>query len=129
MHEKCNFFFPVITPVSWPHNTLVLPCVWMLLLHDHRTLEHLGSGEFGVVTQGLLNTVYGDVEVAVKSLNTDANAKEKLQFLQEAAIMCQFNHQNVIKLHGIVTDTPAMIVLEYMSRGDLKNLLETLQPS
>jgi len=98
-------------------------------LYGHRILEHLGSGEFGVVTHGLLNTSYGDVEVAVKALNTEASDKEKLQFLQEAAIMCQFNHHNVIKLHGVVTDAPAMIVLEYMSRGDLKNLLETLQPS
>jgi len=101
----------------------------MFFLNDHRTLEHLGSGEFGVVTHGLLNTIYGNVEVAIKSLNTEASAMEKLQFLQEAAIMCQFSHQNVIKLHGVVTDAPAMIVLEYMSRGDLKNLLETLRPS
>ena len=42
--------------------------------------------------------------------------------------MCQFDHQNVIKLHGVVTETPAMIVLEYMSRGDLRNILFQLQP-
>ena len=61
-------------------------------------------------------------------LNTDASDKDKLRFLQEAAIMCQFDHQNVIKLHGVVTETPIMIVLEYMSRGDLKNMLMQLQP-
>ena len=61
-------------------------------------------------------------------LNTDASDKDRLRFLQEAAIMCQFDHQNVIKLHGVVTETPAMIVLEYMSRGDLRNILFQLQP-
>ena len=61
-------------------------------------------------------------------LNTDASDKDKLRFLQEAAIMCQFDHQNVIKLHGVVTEVPIMIVLEYMSRGDLKNVLMQLQP-
>ena len=61
-------------------------------------------------------------------LNTDASDKDKLRFLQEAAIMCQFDHQNVIKLHGVVTEVPIMIVLEYMSRGDLKNMLMQLQP-
>ena len=61
-------------------------------------------------------------------LNTDASDKDKLRFLQEAAIMCQFDHQNVIKLHGVVIETPAMIVLEYMSRGDLRNILFQLQP-
>ena len=43
--------------------------------------------------------------------------------------MCQFDHENVIKLYGVVTETPRMIVLEYMSRGDLRNLLLKLQSS
>ena len=94
----------------------------------HRTLEELGSGEFGVVTHGLLSSATGDVEVAVKMLNSNASDKDRLRFLQEAAIMCQFDHQNVIKLHGVVTETPAMIVLEYVSRGDLKQFLMNLQP-
>ena len=37
--------------------------------------------------------------------------------------MCQFDHKNVIKLYGVVTEAPRMIVLEYMSRGGLRNLL------
>ena len=61
-------------------------------------------------------------------LNTDASDEDKLRFLQEAAIMCQFDHQNVIKLHGVVTEAPIMIVLEYMPRGDLRNMLMQLQP-
>ena len=69
------------------------------------------------------------LEVAVKMLNIDASDTDKLRFLQEAAIMCQFDQQNVIKLHGVVTETPAMIVLEYMSHGDLKNMLPHLQPN
>ena len=62
-------------------------------------------------------------------LNSNASDKDRLRFLQEAAIMCQFNHENVVKLHGVVTETPIMIVLEYMSRGDLKSLLLKLQSS
>ena len=69
-----------------------------------------------------------DVEVAVKSLNASATDKDRVRFLQEAAIMCQFDHENVIKLYGVVTDAPAMIVLEYMSCGDLRNVLAKLQP-
>ena len=75
----------------------------------------------------MLSCATGDVEVAVKMLNTDANDKDKLKFLQEAAIMCQFDHQNVIKLHGVVTEAPIMIVLEYVARGDLKEFLMNLQ--
>ena len=69
----------------------------------------------------------GDVEVAVKMLNTNASDKDKLRFLQEAAIMCQFDHQNVIKLHGVVTETPVMIVLEYVARGNLREFLMNLR--
>ena len=88
-------------------------------------LNHLGSGEFGVVAHALLHE---NTEVAVKILYNKSNVKDRLRFLQEAAIMCQFDHQNVIKLHGVVTEAPAMIVLEYMSRGDLRELLISLQP-
>ena len=94
----------------------------------HRTLEELGSGEFGVVTRGQLSSATGDIEVAVKTLNTNSSNKNKLRFLQEAAIMCQFDHQNVIKLHGVVTTAPIMIVLEYVARGDLKQFLMNIQP-
>ena len=78
-----------------------------------------------MVAHGLL---HDSIEVAVKTLNDECNDKNRLRFLQEAAIMCQFDHQNVIKLHGVVTEVPAMIVLEYMSRGDLKEILMNLRP-
>ena len=70
-----------------------------------------------------------EIEVALKTVNTSVNEKERVRFLQEAAIMCQFDHQNVIRLYGVVTEDPVMIVLEYMSRGDLSNLLTELRPS
>jgi len=76
-----------------------------------------------------LSSATGDVEVAVKTLNTDCSDKDKLRFLQEAAIMCQFDHQNVIKLHGVVTEAPVIIVLEYVARGDLKGFLMDIQSS
>ena len=75
-----------------------------------RTIKNLGSGEFGVVTQGVLSSVDGISEVAIKALNTNAKDRDKLRFLQEAAIMCQFDHENAIKLYGVVTEDPVMIV-------------------
>ena len=78
------------------------------------------------MSRDLLNSETGDIEVAVKMLDTDTSDKDKLKFLQEAAIMCQFDHQNVIKLHGVVTETPIMIVLEYVAYGDLKEFLMNL---
>ena len=39
-------------------------------------------------------------EVAVKSLTDSANI---VKFLQEAAIMAQFRHPNVVTLYGVVS--------------------------
>ena len=66
------------------------------------TQEALGTGNFGVVLKGLWNTASGPELVAVKTLkiNTTSNI---IKFLQEAAIMGQFHHPNIIKLHGVVT--------------------------
>jgi len=91
--------------------------------------DELGSGEFGVVAHAMWKpSSRKKVEVAVKTLNANVNNKDRVRFLQEAAIMCQFDHENVVKLHGVVTDEPVMIVLEYVSRGDLRSLLIQLQP-
>ena len=64
----------------------------------------MGSGEFGVVTRGRwLAGVRGQVEVAIKTLRPAANEDSQVRFLQEAAIIGQFNHPNVVKLYGVVT--------------------------
>ena len=108
------------------HKSIII-CTTACTQYYLRILKELGSGEFGTVTLGLLSSEHGDKEVAIKVLNSPVDDDDKLRFFQEAAIMSQFNHQNVIKLYGIIVDSPVMIVLEYMPRGDLHNLLKTVQ--
>ncbi|XP_065899211.1 uncharacterized protein [Dysidea avara] len=97
---------------------------------DIKVSEEIGTGEFGIVGRAIWKpSSHKKVEVAVKTLNANVSTKDRVRFLQEAAIMCQFDHENVVKLHGVVTDEPVMIVLEYVSRGDLRNLLIQLQSS
>ena len=67
-----------------------------------RTTDYLGSGQFGTVTKGEWESPDGPLEVAMKTLKTDAAQTDKVKFLQEAAIMGQFEHNNVVKLHGVV---------------------------
>ena len=43
-------------------------------------------------------------EVAVKSLADGSTEEKRIQFLQEAAIMGQFKHPNIITLHGVLLD-------------------------
>lgn len=45
-----------------------------------------------------------DLEVAVKKLNMEASEKEKTKFLQEAVILNQFSHTNILKLYGVVIE-------------------------
>ena len=41
-------------------------------------------------------------EVAVKSMEIGAKEEERVKFLQEAAIMGQFNHPNIVRILGII---------------------------
>ena len=51
--------------------------------------------------------------VAVKSLHEQANGTDKQELLEEAAVMTQFDHPNVVKLIGAVTaGKPLWVVLE-----------------
>jgi serine/threonine protein kinase len=66
----------------------------------------LGAGQFGTVHKGEWVASEGGekIEVAVKTLKEGAGEEDKVKFLQEAAIMGQFSHPNVIQLYGIVTE-------------------------
>ena len=70
----------------------------------------------------------GPVQVAVKTLNLQCSKSDRVKFLREAAIMGQFECINIVRLHGVVTEVrDAMIVLEYMPKGDLRKYLIKLK--
>ena len=68
-----------------------------------RISDFLGSGQFGTVQKGVWQSGDHEVEVAVKTLKEGSTEIDKVKFLQEAAIMGQFSHPNVVKIHGVVT--------------------------
>ena len=68
-----------------------------------RLQGQIGSGHFATVCSGVWQRPGGEEEVAVKEFKSGAGEEDRVKFLQEAAIMSQFNHTNVVKLHGIVT--------------------------
>ena len=72
----------------------------------HRLTGLLGSGQFGQVHRGEWTDKVSKVknDVAVKMLKEGADELEKVKFLQEAAIMGQFSHPNVVKLYGVITE-------------------------
>ena len=91
-------------------------------------------------------------EVAIKLLQKGASEESQVKFLQEAALMGQFSHPNIISLLGVVTlGEPVsasftisthvlttiggwfcfkvMIVMELMENGDLKENLISMRPT
>ena len=42
-------------------------------------------------------------ELAIKTVKPQLPEEQKVRFLQEAAIMGQFSHPNIVKLFGVVT--------------------------
>jgi ephrin-B len=87
----------------------------------------LGSGEFGVVCKGEWLTPQGPREVALKVSHEDVPDTEKVKLLQEAAIMKQFNHPNVVRLLGTVTvSEPLILVVEILKNGSLLSYISKL---
>lgn len=56
--------------------------------------------------------------VAVKTLKVGSTVSEKLDFLFEAEIMKNFDHENIVKLLGVCTENePIYTVMEFMLYG------------
>ena len=88
----------------------------------------LGEGNFGLVVSGNWNSKVGDVPIAMKSLKNE-NEGSDVNFLQEAAILGQFNHPNVLKLLGMVTLTPPLTMVTELMRIGLKEYLTNSRSS
>ncbi|MBN3270737.1 EPHB4 protein, partial [Polyodon spathula] len=85
----------------------------------------IGHGEFGEVCRGRLKIV-GKKEnyVAIKTLKGGYTEKQRRAFLSEASIMGQFDHPNIIRLEGVITNScPVMIITEFMENGALDSFL------
>ena len=86
----------------------------------YRLSEHIGSGQFGLVYKGvLLRKDKIQVEVAVKTLKEGSGENDRVKFLQEAAIMGQFKHPNVVEMFGVVSEGEpvSMQIRQYIVKG------------
>lgn len=75
------------------------------------------------------NDEAASTKVAVKILRVDATLMVKSHLMTEAAIMAQFDHGNVLKLHGVMTvNRNSVLVLEYCAKGTLRDALRAIPP-
>ncbi|XP_068222673.1 uncharacterized protein [Palaemon carinicauda] len=85
----------------------------------------IGEGAFGTVYGGECQfDTKGWVAVAVKTLKIGSTISEKLDFLSEADMMKNFEHENIVQLIGVCTKSePIYTVMEFMLYADLKTYL------
>jgi len=93
--------------------------------------EELGKGSFGMVYKGCYHHPNkGDLDVAIKTVNDQATLRQRIEFLNEASVMKDFDTEHVVKLIGVVSQgQPTLVLMELMDVGDLKNYLRTLRPN
>ncbi|MED6231465.1 Insulin-like growth factor 1 receptor [Ataeniobius toweri] len=93
--------------------------------------KELGQGSFGMVYEGTAKGVIKDepeTRVAIKTVNESASMRERIEFLNEASVMKEFNCHHVVRLLGVVSQgQPTLVIMELMTRGDLKSHLRSLR--
>ncbi|XP_043204209.1 tyrosine-protein kinase hopscotch-like [Amphibalanus amphitrite] len=88
--------------------------------------DRLGVGFYGEVYKAVLTHQDGTWEtVAAKRLKKKAISTAGLQDLQrEIAILKDLDHENVVKMRGIVDEPELMLVMEYLPPGALSSYLK-----
>lgn len=105
----------------------------VLVERDQLTLgKELGKGEFGSVFEAVFTPENGpDIKVAVKTLRVGFHNQDDLHdFLKEAEIMKNFDHENVVRLLGVTLQREQdcslpvpLVILPFMKHGDLRRFL------
>ncbi|XP_027725013.1 tyrosine-protein kinase Fer isoform X4 [Vombatus ursinus] len=102
-------------------NPVVKDKKWVLNHEDVTLGELLGKGNFGEVYKG---TLKDKTAVAVKTCKEDLPQELKIKFLQEAKILKQYDHPNIVKLIGVCTQRqPIYIIMELIPGGDFLSFL------
>ncbi|XP_055933406.1 tyrosine-protein kinase Abl-like isoform X2 [Argiope bruennichi] len=96
------------------------PDEWEIDRTDIVMKHKLGGGQYGDVYEAIWKRY--NVTVAVKTLKEDTMALK--DFLEEAAIMKEMKHPNLVQLLGVCTrEPPFYIITEFMPCGNLLDYL------
>ncbi|RXN35994.1 activated CDC42 kinase 1-like isoform X2 [Labeo rohita] len=112
-----------VTPPPVDSQQQALTC--LISEKDLALFEKLGDGSFGVVKRGEWFTPNGKLNVAVKCLKTDVlNQPDALDdFIREVNAMHSLDHQNLIRLYGVVLTHPMKMVTELAPLGSMLDRL------
>uniref|UniRef100_A0A8C1VNN6 Tyrosine-protein kinase n=1 Tax=Cyprinus carpio TaxID=7962 RepID=A0A8C1VNN6_CYPCA len=92
---------------------------WEINPSELTFMKELGSGQFGVVRLGKWRAQH---KVAIKTIREGAMSED--DFIEEAKIMMNLSHRNLVQLYGVCTQQkPIYLVTEFMELGCLLNYL------
>ena len=117
LNKKLHFVFLNTGP-------LALTC--LIQAKDVALSDKLGDGSFGVVRRGEWSTASGRIlPVAAKVLKKDTlNQPGAFEdFVKEVQSMHALDHENLIRLYGIVLTQPMMMIVELAPLGSLIDYL------
>ncbi|XP_028999877.2 insulin-like growth factor 1b receptor isoform X2 [Betta splendens] len=121
-----------VNPEYFSAAEMYVPDEWEVAREKIALNRELGQGSFGMVYEGLAKGVVKDepeTRVAIKTVNESASMRERIEFLNEASVMKEFNCHHVVRLLGVVSQgQPTLVIMELMTRGDLKSYLRSLRP-
>ncbi|XP_037947807.1 activated Cdc42 kinase-like isoform X2 [Teleopsis dalmanni] len=111
----------VQSPSKAPNNKHIIPA------DSISVNKQLGTGEFGIVQQGVWTNGTERIQVAIKCLCRQRMQSNPMEFLKEAAIMHSIEHENIVRLYGVVLDTDSLMLVTELAH--LRSLLECLKDS
>uniref|UniRef100_A0A2K5RBA0 Tyrosine-protein kinase receptor n=1 Tax=Cebus imitator TaxID=2715852 RepID=A0A2K5RBA0_CEBIM len=121
-----------VNPEYFSAADVYIPDEWEVAREKITMSRELGQGSFGMVYEGVAKGVVKDepeTRVAIKTVNEAASMRERIEFLNEASVMKEFNCHHVVRLLGVVSQgQPTLVIMELMTRGDLKSYLRSLRP-
>ncbi|XP_054719858.1 activated Cdc42 kinase-like [Uloborus diversus] len=107
-------------------NNIKVPSKHIIPMDNIVINKELGVGEFGVVQQGVWTNEDGErIQVAIKCLSEERMQKNHMEFLKEAAIMHTIDHENIVRLYGVVLETSSLMLVTELA--PLRSLLECLK--
>uniref|UniRef100_A0A8K9V3L5 Tyrosine-protein kinase receptor n=1 Tax=Oncorhynchus mykiss TaxID=8022 RepID=A0A8K9V3L5_ONCMY len=120
-----------VNPEYFSAAEMYIPDEWEVLREKITMNRELGQGSFGMVYEGVAKGVVKDEPetcVAIKTVNESASMRERIEFLNEASVMKEFNCHHVVRLLGVVSQgQPTLVIMELMTKGDLKSHLRSLR--
>ncbi|XP_030680036.1 insulin receptor-related protein [Nomascus leucogenys] len=121
-----------VNPEYFSASDMYVPDEWEVSREQISIIRELGQGSFGMVYEGLARGLEAGEEstpVALKTVNELASPRERIEFLKEASVMKAFKCHHVVHLLGVVSQgQPTLVIMELMTRGDLKSHLRSLRP-